>query len=94
MASECFPKQNERFCVVIARPYESGSVRMRRVLERHARHLKDTRPRQGAEMLAGIQPKCNQMDLAPEELLRLIELILVCQIPGWTFLLGYILAKR
>jgi hypothetical protein len=93
VASECFPKQNERFCVVIAWPYESGSVRMRRVLERHARHLEDTRPRQGAEMSAEIQPKC-KMDLAPEELLRLIELILVCQIPGWTFLLGYILAKR
>jgi hypothetical protein len=51
-------------------------------------------PRQGPEMSAGIQPKCNQMDLAPEELLRLVELIFVCQIPGWTFLLGYILAKR
>jgi len=94
VASEFFPKQDERFCVVIAWPYESGSVRMRRVLERHPRQLEDTRPRQGPEMSAGIQPKCNQMDLAPEELLRLIELVFVCQIPGWTFLLGYILAKR
>ena len=80
----------ERFCVVIAWPYESGSVRMRRVLEQHLRHLEDARPKQGPE----IQRQFNQMDLAPEELLRLIELIFICQIPGWTFLLGYILAKR
>jgi hypothetical protein len=33
---------------------------MMRVLERHSRHSEDTRPRQGPEMSAGIQPKCNQ----------------------------------
>jgi hypothetical protein len=80
----------ERFCVVIAWSYESSSVRMRRVLERHPRHLEDVRPKHGPE----IQRQFNQMDLAPEELLRLIELIFICQIPGWTFLLGYFLAKR
>lgn len=36
----------------------------------------------------------NQMDLTLQELLRLIALIVVCQIPGWTLLLGYFLAKR
>ena len=35
-----------------------------------------------------------QMDLNLEALLRLIELILVCQLPAWTFVLGYILAKH
>jgi len=84
----------ERFCVVIAWPYESGSVRAKRVLERHPRHLENTRPRQGPEMSAGIQPKCNQMDLTLEQLLRLVELILIYPIPGWTLLLGYFLAKR
>jgi hypothetical protein len=36
----------------------------------------------------------NQMDLTLEQFLRLLELIFVCQIPGWTLLLGYFLAKR
>jgi len=34
------------------------------------------------------------MDLTLEQVLRLIELIFICQIPGWTLLLGYFLAKR
>jgi hypothetical protein len=42
-----FQNKIKRFCVVIAWVYGSGSVRMRRVLERHPRHLEDTRPRQG-----------------------------------------------
>jgi hypothetical protein len=44
--------------------------------------------------ILGIQLTREQMDLTLEELLRLIALILVCQIPGWTLLLGYFLAKR
>ena len=36
----------------------------------------------------------NQMDLTLEQIVRLIELIIICQIPGWTLLLGYFLAKR
>ena len=36
----------------------------------------------------------NQMDLTLEQFIRLIELIFICQIPGWTLLLGYFLAKR
>jgi hypothetical protein len=34
------------------------------------------------------------MDLTLHEVLRLIEPIFICQIPGWTLLLGYFLAKR
>jgi hypothetical protein len=44
--------------------------------------------------VVGIPSTRKQMDLTLQELLRLIELILVCQIPGWTLLLGYFLAKR
>ncbi len=44
--------------------------------------------------ILGIQLTREQMDLTLEELLRLIALIFVCQIPGWTLLLGYFLAKR
>ena len=36
----------------------------------------------------------DQMDLTLEQFIRLIELIFICQIPGWTLLLGYFLAKR
>ena len=68
----------------------SGS-RVRRVLERHRRHLETPGPGK-SQICQGIQ--ANQMHLAPEELLRLIELVVICQIPGWTFLLGYFLAKR
>ncbi len=69
---------------------------MRRLLERHRRYLEqDPRSRQDPEVFSGNSTKLyNQMDLTLEELLRLIELIFVCQIPGWTLLLGYFLAKR
>ena len=34
------------------------------------------------------------MHLSLEALLRLVELVLICQSPGWAFVFGYLLAKR
>ena len=90
-ASEFFPKHTERFCVAICGHKGQVRFRVRRVLERHRRHLETPGPGK-SQICQGIQ--ANQMHLAPEELLRLIELVVICQIPGWTFLLGYFLAKR
>ena len=69
---------------------------MRRLPERHRRCLESHgRSRQIPRIFSGNSTKVfDQMELTLEQVLRLIELVFICQIPGWTLLLGYFLAKR
>jgi hypothetical protein len=48
----------------------------------------------GEDVQRALKQSGRQMDVTLGELLRLIELVLICQIPAWTLLLGYFLSKR